>query len=64
MFSLDFFFSYFWVDMEEEYVKSVLWGRWFLLCLCLMYENHERNSIGCGNLFTCHILWVMCLWLA
>ena len=31
-------------------MKSVLWGRWFPLCLCLMYENHKRNSIGCGLL--------------
>ena len=39
-------------------------GEWFLLCLCLMYENHKRNSLGCGNHSPRHILWVMFLWLA
>ena len=30
-------------------MKFVLRGGWFLLCLCLKYENHKRNSLGCGN---------------
>ena len=57
-FRLEVFFSCLWVDVKEL-VGSVFLGKWLYLCLHLMYESHERNSIGCGYLSPCQILWVM-----
>ena len=62
-FRLEVFFSCLWVDVKEL-VGSLFLGKWLCLCLHFMYESHKRNSIGCGHLLPCQILWVMYLWFA
>ena len=62
-FRLEVFFSCLWVDVKEL-MGSLFLGKWLCLCIHLMYESHMRNSIGCGYLSPCQILWVKYLWLA